>query len=380
VFELPGRAAIEAAVARLLVYASIKREASAFEYAALNRALVELLLGPAIERGQLLERITGKRIVILPDGILYYLPFELLLVHQPIDAQGQPLDFESYRKLDPNNKIAGGKALCRDLLPFYMLQAGPISYAHSASVWHKLQTAQGGQPDHTALGVYHIRYDDQLPEGPGYTHAQELNIQFGDLSQTSEIAQVLDGFGGDPAHILRLSAEPAWPTKQQSTEGNFKRCLERYRVRYVIFAGHGVYNDKYPQFSGIVFNMPRRRSKVRQDGFFGLKDIFELRMPDTELVFLAACQSGIGMLSRGEGVNALTRAFMYRGSPSMVASLWSVDVRATIKLVELFFERLRAQPGADKASLMQQAKQALCSTEQNAHPYWWAAFVLMGRR
>jgi hypothetical protein len=379
-FELPGRAAIEALVARLLVYASAKGERRAFEFAAINRAVVDMLLGPAIEKAKLLERIRGKRIVILPDGILYYLPFELLLVRQPVDARG-PLDFETYRTLDPLQEFVGGRKLCHDLLPFYLLHDGPISYAHSASVWHSLQLTQADQPEHTALGVYNIRYDTKLPEGPGYTHAQELQISFGDLSHTARVARVLDGFGGDSVAILRLSAEPSWPRSQQSTEANFKRSLKDTGVRYVIFAGHGVYNDKYPQFSGIVFNMPGRRARVREDGFFGLQDIFDLRMPRTELVFLAACQSGLGMISRGEGVNALTRAFMYRGSPSVIASLWSVIDEPTIDLVELFFERLRAQPDTDKATLLQQAKQALCARSgEYAHPRKWAAFVLMGRR
>lgn len=378
-FELPGRTAIELPVMQLMSYVTVRAEPGAIEFAALNRAIVQLLLGPAIDNAGLLERMAGKRIVIVPDAMLYYLPFELLLTRQPVDQHGRPLDFAAYRQLGLD-LAANGRALCRDLLPFYMLHAGPISYAQSASVWQKLQTAPAGQPDRTALGVYRIRYGGQLPEGPGYSHAQELQIAFPELSRTSRIAQVLDGFG-DPAGTLRLSAEPDWPSELQSTEGNFKDVLRRHRVRYLIFAGHGVYNDKYPQFSGIVFNMPRRRSNIRQDGFFGLKDIFDLRMPETELVFLVACQSGVGMLSRGEGVNALTRAFMHRGSPSVIASLWSVDVEASVELVELFFERLRARPDADKAGVLQAAKQALCAkSDMYAHPYWWAAFVLMGRR
>jgi len=71
---------------------------------------------------------------------------------------------------------------------------------------------------------------------------------------------------------------------------------------------------------------------------------------------------------------------MYRGSQSLIANLWRVDLDATVELVELFFGRLRAQPDADKASLLQQAKQALCGSSEHAHPQWWAAPILMGRR
>ncbi|HEX5689952.1 MAG TPA: CHAT domain-containing protein, partial [Roseiflexaceae bacterium] len=360
VFELPGRAAIEALAAQLLVYLA-KDAKYAFEFATINRALVEMLLGPAIRAG-LLERLPGKRLVLLPDGILYYLPFEALLVREPVDAHDRPIDFEIYRRLDGNvqERIDSGKQLFRALLPFYLLHEGPISYAHSASIWKNRQTAPPRQAERTALGVYRIRYVEQLPERPGYKHATELNINFEDnLSATSRLAQVLDAFDGDETSILRLSAEPTWPPERQSTEGNFKANVQK-KVRYVIFAGHGVYNDKYPQFSGIVFNMPTRRN-TREDGFFGLRDLFELDMRETELVFLVACQSALGMISRGEGINALTRAFMYHGSPSVIASLWKVEVDPTMKLVELFFEQLRAQPDADKARLLQQTKQALCA-------------------
>jgi hypothetical protein len=286
------------------------------------------------------------------------------------------------------------RALCRDVLPFYLLHAGPISYTQSASVWHMLQTAPAGKPDRTALGVYRINYQAAQPSGPGYDQAAGLCFEYPDLARTSRIRQVLDAFGAEMEVALHLSAwddnDNAWPPERQSNEANFKRLLEEHRARYLIFAGHGVYNDKYPQFSGIIFNMcdpvgqaPLRR-RAKQDGFFGLKDIFQIEMPDTELTFLAACQGGLGGLSRGEGVNALTRAFMYRGSPAVIASLWSVDEGSTIDLVEAFFGALRAQPDADKAELLQAAKQALAEGGNveggYAHPYFWAPFVLMGQR
>jgi len=206
---------------------------------------------------------------------------------------------------------------------------------------------------------------------------------------------VLKAMERDGTTVLALSAwddqRAPWPDDKQSNEANFKRLLAEHGVRYLLFAGHGVFNDKYPNFSGMVFNLappggsgePPSEGAAPQDGFFGLNDIFNLRMPSTELTFLAACQGGLGLISRGEGVNALTRALMYRGSPSVVASLWSVDVLATMALVAEFFSRLQAEPDGDKAALLGAARKAVAKNPQSphfAHPFYWAPFVLMGRR
>ncbi len=382
VFELPGRAVIEYKVARLLWYVTVKQTMGAIEYVNANRDVVDLLLGPAIAEVRLLERLKDKRIVIVPDGMLYYLPFELLLAQPPIDRSRQPIDIQSYQEVPE-----GSVKLCHDLLPFYLLHAGPISYAQSASVWHELQNRAAGNPDLLALGVYRIHYADR-PDGPGHEHATMLGIEYADLAQTSRVGKVLDELSDDPAATtLRLSAigddGKPWPAELQSTEDNFKKFLEQHSVRYVIFAGHGMYNDKYPNFSGIIFNTAPPEGlapesggvKARSDGFFGLKDIFDLRMPDTELTFLAACQGGLGVLSRGEGVNALTRAFMYRGSPRVIASLWTVDADSAIDLVQAFFAALREHPDEDKARLLQAAKRAVIeeskSEKKYAHPYFW---------
>ena len=91
---------------------------------------------------------------------------------------------------------------------------------------------------------------------------------------------------------------------------------------------------------------------------------------------------GVHLISRGEGVNSLTRALMYKGSPTVIASLWSVDVLATMALVKAFFAGLQADPGGDKAALLAEARRAVAADKANphfAHPRFWAPFVLMGR-
>ncbi len=385
VHELSGRAAIEHAVSRLIWFAQ-KGVLRWEEFFRANRHAVAILFG-AIPEAVLLERLRGKRIVILPDGVLHYLPFEMLLLETPKVA-GAPLDLQTHRLGSPKRHFE----VCADLLPFYMLNLGTVSVAQSASVWRMLQSQPAGAAEVLALGVYNLNYKTDLKLSPAHKRAQELLISYGDLAQTKSVAQVLKAMERANTTQLALSAwnddQTPWPAERQSNEANFKRLLSQHAIRYILFAGHGVFNDKYPQFSGLVFNLAAPTGSATaedaaQDGFFGLSDIFDLRMPHTELIFLAACQGGLGLISRGEGVNALTRALMYRGSPSVIASLWSVDVQATMSLVEAFFAGLSAQPDADKAELLAAAKRTVATSASNpqfVHPYCWAAFVLLGKR
>lgn len=378
-YQLPNRATLEYHVARLLWY--VQRGITRWrEFVAANLQVVQHLFGESFAAG-LREKLQNKRVVILPDGILYYLPFQLLLVQSP------PFDPATYGKTP---RLADPQ-VCAELLPHYFLNHASLSVAQSASVWRMLQDQAAGQPDALALGVYNVNYQTNVPPiNPAYAKAAELLIQYGDLSQTRVIANVLKAMEAEQTTILALSAwnddKTPWDKDKQSNEANFKRLLEQHRIRYVLFAGHGVFNDKYPHFSGMIFNMASpdgSPSDNDQDGFFGINDVFNIKMPDTELIFLAACQGGLGLISRGEGVNALTRALMYHGSPTVIASLWSVDVLATMDLVQAFFAQIHTNPSMDKADAMRVAQQTVASDKSKPHfayPFYWSPFVVMGKR
>ncbi|MCA0353942.1 MAG: CHAT domain-containing protein [Chloroflexi bacterium] len=385
-FELACRAKIEYAVARLIWYA--QRGAARWqEFVRANRHVVECLLGPLWAAG-LKEQLRGKQLIIIPDGILYYLPFDLLFFDDPVDANQQPLDPATYRQKAPDQ--ATPEQICRDLVPFYWLNHATISTAQSISLWLQLQRQAATQAANLALGVYNINYQTNVPSVyPGHIYAQELMISYNDLSQTSVLSKVLGDLDAHGTTLQLTAWQPdhtPYQAEFQSNEANFKRILAEQAMRYIIFAGHGVFNDKYPQFSGLVFNLAApdgSSDQSGQDGFLGIHDLFELRMPHTELIFLAACQGGLGLISRGEGINGLTRALMFRGSPTIIASLWSVDVLATMDLVEAYFELLSQQPTADKAEILTKAKQKMLAQPDKphlVHPFYWAAFIPIGKR
>jgi CHAT domain-containing protein len=124
------------------------------------------------------------------------------------------------------------------------------------------------------------------------------------------------------------------------------------------------------------------------------------------LVVLSGCETGLGTLSSGDEIIGLTRAFIYAGTPSVVASLWKVDDRSTAQLMSSFYKNLKTLTkvealrqaqlkmirGNGKSDLLARrgvggiAKLGdaalVASPSQDAiatsHPYFWAPFILVG--
>jgi hypothetical protein len=110
-------------------------------------------------------------------------------------------------------------------------------------------------------------------------------------------------------------------------------------------------------------------------------EVYSLDLSQTDLVVLSACQTQISefdterqVVSAGDELVGLTRSFFFAGTPTVVASLWSVDSEATTLLMERFYTHLQA--GMGKAEALQQAQ--LETMAEYPAPYFWAAFVLSG--
>jgi len=128
---------------------------------------------------------------------------------------------------------------------------------------------------------------------------------------------------------------------------------------------HGYFDNLEPLSSGVEL----------YDEVITAREIFSMRL-NSELVTLSACQTGLNQRSLGDELIGLTRAFLYAGISSVVVSLWSVDARSTHELVLEFYKLLKN--GADKATALQKAQKKIMGKEGYSHPYYWAAFVLVG--
>jgi CHAT domain-containing protein len=144
--------------------------------------------------------------------------------------------------------------------------------------------------------------------------------------------------------------------------------------RALHIAAHAIVDDERPELSGIVLSLIDEKGSPR-NGFLRLHDIYNLNLP-VDLVVLSACETGLGKEVKGEGLISLVRGFMYAGAPAVIASSWKVDDAATAELMTELYRGIFA--GKTPAAALREAQIALSRIPRFRAPYYWAAFELQG--
>ena len=307
--------------------------------------------------------LTDKRLLVVADGALNYVPFEAL-----VTATGGT-DFSALPYLVRTNEIVyapsasvvaairqqrGAASAGRGML----LVADPIFDAADTRVKNPAAAADGAQDVSIASAVADI-------EGGTGSMAGRIKLARleGTRTEAQQIAQLARTDGLAPDMWLDLDA----------SEANVKaRDINKYRVLHV--ATHGLLDTERPQFTGLVLSLVGNREG---DGFLRTDEIFNLKL-GAPLVMLSACETGLGREKRGEGVIGLTRAFMYAGAPAVGVSLWSVADQSTPDLMTDFYRRyLGKQPVGAPAALRAAQLQMIAGKRYSA-PFHWAPFVLVG--
>ena len=282
-----------------------------------------------------------SNLVIIPDGILNYLPFEVLLTEPAGNNQEV-----SYADLP------------------YLVKKYPISYGQSASVLKNLLSAhyedQAVKPGNRRL----IAFGD-----PDYGDTDGADYSAGKKYRRLEYS------GKEVEKIASYFREGFSETylRDEATEANVKRNGHLNEYNYIHFAAHGYVDEDRPDLSSLVL---ARGDDSEDDGLLQAAEIYNLDL-NADLVVLSACQTGLGKLVRGEGIVGLTRAFMCAGTPSVLVSLWSVSDISTADLMGEFYENL-IKHKQSKTNSLRKAQLALLSDDKYAHPFYWASFVLMG--
>ncbi len=263
-----------------------------------------------------------KELIIVPDGLLCYVPFELL-IEQPAAKNRY---FRSHQ---------------------YLIQKHAISYQYASSLLVNQERNNLLNNSQKLLAIAPI-FDKKHPILNPLKH----NRKEAELIQ-SAIGGALWNQGKDSKTKL-IQQLPSFSLLHLST--------------------HGVLNDVAPEHSYIAFTNQSDNLFAEQ---LTVAEIYNLRLT-TEMVVLSACKTAEGALSRGEGLLSLAHAFTYAGAKSLVASLWNVDDRHTPKLMESYYKYLKA--GQSKSIALQQAKKdyLATATQEEAFPFYWAAFILIG--
>jgi len=149
--------------------------------------------------------------------------------------------------------------------------------------------------------------------------------------------------------------------------------LQDYRILH--FATHSTINSRYPSLTGLLLSTIDERGEA-QNGLLQLHDIYGLRL-NADLVVLSGCQSGLGKELSGEGLVGLTQGFLYAGARSVVVSLWSVQDKTTATLMADFYQSM-LKDGATPAEALHRAKLKMYQQSFSRHPFYWSAFVIQG--
>ena len=136
----------------------------------------------------------------------------------------------------------------------------------------------------------------------------------------------------------------------------------------------GEVDDENPEDSKLYFT---KSDDENEDGYLYAHEIFNLDLP-AEMAVLSACNTGTGRLTSGEGIIGLGSAFQYAGTKSLVLSKWSVSDATTPTIMKYFYQNLKS--GMIKSKALQQAKLKFLheAIGEQAHPYYWSSFFVLG--
>jgi CHAT domain-containing protein/Tfp pilus assembly protein PilF len=337
---LPGRAEIEQQVASFRAAAARQPKGDFEAWQTPARRLYKILIGPAE------ASLRGTRnLVIVPDGVLYYLPFEALV------------------------SSAEGSAR-------FLIEEHAVAYAPSATVFGNLlaEPEKQARPRSQELLAYGDPTFGSAPAAAGNSRLGDLlrgvyqsaGIQFPPLPNTRAEVEFIGALYSPARRKIYLGSN--------ATEASIKR---EYLPSYIRlhFATHAVLDEQVPARSGVVLSLVNTGD---EDGILRTNEIFNLEL-NADLVVLSACESGLGTLVKGEGMVGLTRAFLYAGSPRVVVSLWEVNDHATAEFMKIFYQKMK--DGQSPGLALRAAKLDMLHSGSAAyrHPYFWTPFVLVGR-
>ncbi|GAB1855619.1 hypothetical protein MHTCC0001_04530 [Flavobacteriaceae bacterium MHTCC 0001] len=278
--------------------------------------------------------LVGDELIIVPDGILWQLNFELLL-SKNVEEQSP------------------------EALP-YVLKDYAISYANSAALLFNNFKQKIHQEKQEGCLAFSFSDSTNLVKTKNMSLAA-LRDTGDDLPGTRKeiraIADIIDGqyyFGAD------------------ADEATFKKHASNYKILHL--ALHGDVDNERPQNSKLYFT---KSKDTIEDSYLYGHELFALNIP-SELTVLSACNTGTGKIAKGEGIMSLGNAFQYAGTKSLLLSSWEVPDETAPELMTYFYTNLKN--GMNKAKALQQAKlQYLQKADiYKAAPFYWGGFYLVG--
>src|SRR5215470_4251033 len=357
VYTLPRRAEIEAVALRaygLLTKSNQRQYTGSSELAAAE--LSHMILGPVV------AELGRKRLVIVSDGVLQYVPFgalpnpgdgggakskrsPLIVDHEVVSLPSASVLATMRREMSERRRAARTVAVFSD--PVFDPEDPRVKQA--------------------STGAEKANVDESKTESDLVRSAEETGLtSFERLIYTRKEAEAIIALAPPEQGFKALDFAASRATVMNAG-------LDQYRI--IHFATHGLLNSTTPELSGIVLSLVDETGRA-QEGFLRAYEIYNLKL-NADLVVLSACSTALGKEVKGEGLAGLTRGFMYAGTPRVIASLWNVRDEATAELMKRFYRNMLTGKSSPAAAL-REAQISMWREPRWAAPYYWAGFVLQG--
>ncbi len=281
------------------------------------------------------NKINGDELIIVPDGSLWHLNFELLLT--------QKNTVEDTRNLP------------------YLIRDYAISYTNSANV---------------LFNPFHNNYEKSKikQECLAFSFSNTTKLIANQTISLATLRNIDDDLPGTRKEIKAISKliNGQYFYGSEAIESNFKQNSNKYNILHL--ALHGEVDNANPQNSKLYFT---KSKDTIEDNLLYSHELFALNIP-AELAVLSACNTGTGKIANGEGIMSLGTAFQYAGTKSLVLSSWEVSDKSAPKLIENFYKNLA--DGMNKAKALQKAKLDFLKTAdfEQVAPFYWGNFYLLG--
>jgi CHAT domain-containing protein/tetratricopeptide (TPR) repeat protein len=343
-YELPSRKSVEDAAREYYESLTARQETQRQpddDYQSRVQAAENLLAEKAtnlsrILLGPLAGQLETKRLLVVAEGALQYIPFDAL----PVPG--------------PNNNTL-------------LLETNEVVVLPSFSTLIAIRGKQNRSISTRKLVA--VIADPVFGGSDARMQIDANSIEKGHFSRLIHASEEADA----------ISAVAPWGTTtvakgfEATRETAMSSDVSQYQILH--FATHAFEDNRHPELSSVVLTLVDRRGE-QTDGVMPLHDIYSLDL-SAELTVLSACQTALGKDTRGEGLVGLTHGFMSAGSKSVVASLWKVDDRATAVLMANFYESM-LKLGMSPAAALRSAKLRMMRDKNWNAPYYWAGFVVQG--
>ncbi len=312
------------------------------------------------------EKIKGKKVLLIPDGMLHYVPFDALLTEQvEKNARG---DYSSLPYLINDYNIRFGYS---------------ASMAFNEIVNYKLKLAEGGAESEGFIGFAPVFADTTIEVDLVRREISIVDTFNKDIYRSIKRSLLIEEGIINPLpaseeeikniyEIFKNNNKPAEIYLHSTATEDLIKSEKVNKFKYVHLATHAFMNEKNPKLSGIVLTSD---SLKEEDGVLYSEEIYNLDL-NADLVVLSACESGLGEIVRGEGIIGFTRGLVFSGAKNIIVSLWNVLDESTAKLMTKLYKKILG--GKSYADALRQSKLETIKENIDSPPRYWAPFILVG--